>query len=101
MTTQTQNIFKSSNICGVFTNSDYPDGSILANGTFNRDLHIKGDIYIGDETKFNGFNVDTGGYIYFTLAGVVYTVTPAILQTLITLSSKSLATQTYIFIIIY
>ena len=96
MTTQTQNIFKSSNICGVFTNSDYPDGSILANGTFNRDLHIKGDIYIGDETKFNGFNVDTGGYIYFTLAGVVYTVTPAILQTLITLSSQSLATQSYV-----
>ena len=27
----TQNNFKSTAICGIFTNSDYPDGSILAN----------------------------------------------------------------------
>ena len=37
----TQNNFKSSAIHGTFINSDYPDGSVLANGTFNRDLYVK------------------------------------------------------------
>ena len=92
----TQNNFKSSSIGGNFTNADYPDGSVLANATFNRDIHIKGNIYLGNETKFNGYNVDTGGWINFTINGVVYTLTPSIMQTLINLSSQSLATQAYV-----
>jgi hypothetical protein len=51
----TQNNFKSSAICGIFTNSDYPDGSIQANGTFNRDLYVKGNLYLGNETGTTGF----------------------------------------------
>ena len=54
----TQNNFKSTSICGIFTNSDYPDGSILAQGTFNRDLYVKGDLYLGKETG------TIGAYIY-------------------------------------
>jgi hypothetical protein len=80
----------------IFTNSDYPDGSILAQGTFNRDLYVKGDLYLGKETGTIGAYVDTGANIKFTIGGVVYTLTPAILQILITLSSQSLATQTYV-----
>ena len=92
----TQNNFKSTSISGIFTNSDYPDGSILANGTFNRDLYVKGDLYLGKETGTTGAYIDTGANINFTIGGVVYTLTPAILQILITLSSQSLATQTYV-----
>ena len=92
----TQNNFKSTAVCGIFTNSDYPDGSILANGTFNRDLHVKGNLYLGTETGTIGAYVDTGANINFSIGGVVYTVTPAILQILISLSSQTLATQTYV-----
>ena len=89
----TQNNFKSTAICGIFTNSDYPDGSILANGTFNRDLYVKGNLYLGNETGTTGSFIDTGANIKFTILGVVYTVTPAMLQKLIIISAQSLATQ--------
>ena len=50
----TQNNFKSTAVFGIFTNSDYPDGSVLANGTFNRDLYVKGNLYLGNETGTTG-----------------------------------------------
>ena len=92
----TQNNFKSSNICGNFINSDYPDNSVLANGVFNRDLHIKGNVYIGNETGPSGAYVDTGANINFTINGIVYTLSPTIMAILINLSSQSLATQAYV-----
>ena len=92
----TQNNFKSSAICGIFTNADYPDGSILANGTFNRDLYVNNNLYLGNETGTTGSFIDTGANISFKVNGITYTLTPAIMQILITISSQSLATQTYV-----
>ena len=92
----TENNFKSTAIRGIFTNGDYPDGSVLAKGTFQRDLYINGDLYLGKETGTTGAYVDTGANIKFTINGIIYTLTPAIMEILITLSSQSLATQTYV-----
>jgi hypothetical protein len=92
----TQNNFKSSAIHGTFINSDYPDGSVLANGTFNRDLYVKSNLYLGTETGTSGAYVDTGANIKFNIHGTTYTLTPAIMQILISLSSQSLATQSYV-----
>ena len=89
----TQNNFKSSAICGNFINSDYPDGTVLANGTFSRDLYVKSNLYLGTETGTTGSYTDTGANIKFTINGTVYTLTPAIMQILIILSSQSLATH--------
>ena len=92
----TQNNFKSSAICGNFINSDYPDSSVLANGTFNRDLYVKSNLYLGTETGTSGSYVDTGANINFNINGTTYSLTPAIMQILISLSSQSLATQSYV-----
>ncbi len=69
----TQNNFKFSSISGNFKNSDYPDDSILANGTFDRNLNVTGNLYVGNETGTSGFFFDTGANINFTINGVVYT----------------------------
>jgi hypothetical protein len=45
----TFNKFKSTTIYGNFNNSDYADNSILANGQFDRDLTIKGNLNLGTE----------------------------------------------------
>ena len=63
---------------------------------FDRDLYVKGDLYLGKETETIEAYVDTGANINFSIGGTVYTLTPAILQILITLSSQTLATQTYV-----
>jgi hypothetical protein len=56
----TNNKFKSTTIYGNFENSDYPDNSVLANGQFDRNLTVKGNIIIGNEIKstviFNCFD---------------------------------------------
>lgn len=41
------NKFKSTTIYGDFNNADYPDNTIKASGTFERDLNVKGILNIG------------------------------------------------------
>jgi len=92
----TQNNFKSSAIHGIFTNNDYADGTVLAQGTFQRDLYVGNNLYLGTEVDISSVHVDSGANINFKVNGITYTLTPAIMQILITLSSQSLATQTYV-----
>ena len=93
----TFNKFKSTTIYENFNNSDYPDNSVLANGQFDRDLTIKGNLNFGTEitnTDISG-NItytDTNGQIKFYLNGVLYNIT---LSQLIQLNS-SLATQNWV-----
>ena len=93
----TFNKFKSTTIYGNFSNSDYPDNTVLANGQFDRDLTIKGDIYIGTETSTTDTNgniiyTDTNGLIRFYLNGVLYTITPSQLTQL----NNNLASQSWV-----
>ena len=94
----TFNKFKSSTIYGNFNNSDYPDNSILANGQFDRDLTIKGNLNLGTEITNRDVSgniigyTDTNGQIKFYLNGVLYNIT---LSQLIQLNS-TLATQNWV-----
>jgi hypothetical protein len=65
----TYNNFKSTTVRGNFTNADSPDGTILADGYFNRNLNVKGDLILGD------FVADTGGNIQVKVNGNVETIT--------------------------
>lgn len=81
----TYNNFKSTTVRGVFNNSDYADGSVLASGTFDRDLTVKGNLTIGNETvsqdaSGNNIYTDTGGNIIFKLNNITYTITPSLLK---------------------
>ena len=41
----TLNNFKSTSIKGLFKNSDFPDGSELANAIFDRDITVNNNVY--------------------------------------------------------
>jgi hypothetical protein len=71
----TYNNFKSTTVRGNFTNADSPDGTILADGIFNRDLTVKGNLILGD------FENDSGGNINLKVNGVESTITPLELLT--------------------
>ena len=81
------NQFKSTAIYGTFTNVDSTNGSILANGNFQRNLTVQGNLIIGNETINNSIATDTGGTIQFTLNKVLYNLTSTILSYLININS--------------
>lgn len=89
----TYNNFKSTTVKGLFKNSDYNDGSILADGIFDRNLTIKGNLTIGKEistTDANGniIYTDSGGNISFKINNITYTITPILLSYLYGLTSN-------------
>ena len=57
----TFNNYKSTTIRGNFNNSDYPDGSLLASGTFDRNLNVKGTLILGNEIS----SMDASGNIIY------------------------------------
>jgi len=57
------NKFKSTTIYGNFNNADYPDNTIKASGTFERDLNVKGIL-----------NVGITGSSYYTSIGTTGTI---------------------------
>jgi hypothetical protein len=70
MTTElTYNNLKSTTIRGIFNNSNSPDGTILADGTFDGDLRIKKCLYLGD------FDANSGGNICLKVDGNEATIT--------------------------
>ena len=94
----TYNRFKSTTIYGNFVNSDYPDNTILANGKFDRDLTVKGNLYLGNEITNRDASgniisyTDTNGNIRYYLNGVLYTITPSQLSQL----NNTLASQSWV-----
>jgi hypothetical protein len=90
----TYNNFKSTTIKGSFNNLDYPDGSIQASANFQRNVDIKGNINLGNETSTTDATTnvttytDTGGNILVKINGITYTITPTILSYLNTLNSN-------------
>ena len=90
----TYNNFKSTTIKGSFNNLDYPDGSIIASANFQRNVDIKGNLNLGNETSTTNATTnittytDTGGNILFKINGITYTITPTILSYLSTLNSN-------------
>ena len=69
--TTAYNNFKETTVRGAFKNEDYPDASVLASATFDRDVTIKGTLILGD------FTAGTGGDIKVKVSGVEYTITPS------------------------
>ncbi len=102
MTSYTYNRWKSSTVFGTFNNSDTPDSSILANATFDRNITVKNNINIGQETGTpildGSGNVigttytSTGGNIIFDYNGTTYTIGKAQLIKLL----NNLATESYV-----
>ena len=92
----TFNKFKSTTIYGNFENSDYIDGSVQANGIFDRNLTVKGNLYLGNETSTTTDGIttytDTNGNIIIMLNGISYTITPTQLIQL----NNTLASQNYV-----
>ena len=84
----TYNKFKSTTIYGLFENSDYSDGSVLASGKFDRDLSVNGNLYLGKEViNYDGSGnptgyTDTGGIIKFKINGTEYNIVPESLAVL-------------------
>jgi hypothetical protein len=71
----TENKFRSTKIYGKLNIVDSTDGSILADGNFNRDLTIQNNLILGNETYDASGNVLlTKGNIKFTLNKIVYTI---------------------------
>ena len=75
MTTLTNNQFRSTSIYGTFSNIDSTNGSILANGKFQRNLTIEGNLILGKETlDTNGNAIDSVSNIQFTLNKILYSI---------------------------
>lgn len=77
----TYNNFKSTTVKGNFKNSDSSDGTIPADGIFDRNLTIKGNIYLGNESinYVDGIPtgyIDSGGIIKIKLNNIEYNVKP-------------------------
>jgi len=78
------NVFKTTKVCGEFQNSDYPDASKLAKGLFDRDVEIKGNLILGNETSVTTTSptgevtttyTDTNGQIQFKINGMLVIIT--------------------------
>jgi hypothetical protein len=67
MTTLTNNNFKSTTIRGALYNKDYPDGSVLANAVFDRNLQVKQSLVLGDAS---GNALPT--FSYYDASGVIH-----------------------------
>ena len=78
----TFNNFKSTKVCGNFSNSDYPDGSVLADGVFDRNLSVKNDLWLGKVVINYNENgqpisaIESGGTIRFFYQGIQYNIRP-------------------------
>ena len=51
MSNPTFNKFKSTTVYGNFQNLDYKDGTVIANGGFQKHLSVGGNLTIGTETS--------------------------------------------------
>jgi hypothetical protein len=88
MSTQQTNKLRSTNVYGTFGNFDTSSGSILANGQFQRNLFVGGDLTLGLETLDASNNaIDTGGNIKFTLNKIPYSIPLRILSYIQNVSS--------------
>jgi len=92
------NNFKSTTIRGLFQNSDYPNNSILADGIFDRNLTIKQNLLLGNETpqtdpsgNIIGYT-DTFEYIRLKDNGINKDITKTDLLKL----KNNLATENYV-----
>ena len=75
MSTQQTNKLRSTNVYGSFGNFDTSTGSILANGQFQRNLFVGGDLVLGTETiDASGNAIDSNSNIKFTLNKVLYSI---------------------------
>ena len=84
----TFNRFKSTSIYGTFSNVDSSNGNILADGKFQRNLTIEGNLILGLETiDSSGNATDTGGTIQFILNKVPYSIPLTKLSYLINVTS--------------
>ena len=82
------NKLRSTNIYGSFGNFDTSTGSILASGTFQRNLFVGGDLVLGTETiDASGNAIDSNSNIKFTLNKVPYTIPLRILSYIQNVSS--------------
>jgi hypothetical protein len=88
-----------SNIQSQFSNiTDYPDGSVQASATYDRDINVKNDVWIGNETSTTDSVTgiitysQTGENIKFKLNDITYTITKQQLMQLL----NTLATESYV-----
>ena len=89
MSTQSANKLRSTNVYGSFGNYDTSTGSILANGTFQRNLFVGGDLVLGTETiDASGNAIDSNSNIKFTLNKVPYSIPLKVLSYLSDVSSS-------------
>ena len=91
------NRFKSSQMCGIIENIDYPDNSIQAQAIFNRNVDIKGNLNLGVQTSVvdasgNTIYTNTGGQVNFDIDGTPYSILPSDLTQL----KNILASETYV-----
>lgn len=84
----TENRLRSTNIYGTFGNYDKSDGTIQANAIFQRNVNVKGNLLLGNETTDSSGNAtDSGGNIQFTLNKTIYSLPLKTLSYLINISS--------------
>ena len=89
MSTQQTNKLRSTNVYGTFGNYDTSTGSILANGTFQRNLFVGENLVLGTETIDASNNaIDSNSNIKFTLNKVPYTIPLRVLSYLSDVSSS-------------
>jgi hypothetical protein len=91
----TFNNFKSTCVRGEFYNKDYADGSVLANATFDRDIKVNNNLYLGTQTSSTTAgvtNYTNTGSIIIKFEGTTYTLTPSQIIQL----SQTLATKDYV-----
>ena len=75
-TALTNNRFKSTSIYGTFTNVDSTNGNILADGKFQRNLTVEGNLILGKETILDtsGNPINSASTIQFTLDSILYNI---------------------------
>jgi len=89
------NNFKATTVRGEFRNSDYADGTMLADAVFDRNITLKGDLHFGDEQTITDEEgnilsyTNSGGNIIIRINNNEYTLTPSNLIQLV----NSLVTQ--------
>ena len=88
MSTQQTNKLRSTNVYGSFGNFDTSTGSILANGTFQRNVLVGEDLILGTERiDASGNAIDSNSNIKFTLNKVPYSIPLRILSYIQNVSS--------------
>ena len=89
MSTQQTNKLRSTNVYGSFGNFDTSTGSILANGTFQRNVLVGEDLILGTERiDASGNSIDSNSNIKFTLNKVPYSIPLRVLSYLSDVTSS-------------